>query len=125
MKITEGYVYMTFSLPKGPLEVIEVKNETTGHVEFKTLPNHWKENWSNYATILKSEEMIEMMESQVDIWEEFKKNFITFIVSTFLCRNQRGRVNYLILNALLDLHKVRRMNRGQYTMRVLITSVDD
>jgi len=40
MKITEGYVYMTFSLPKGPLEVIEVKNETKASVAFKHMLKH-------------------------------------------------------------------------------------
>ncbi|KAJ8434535.1 hypothetical protein Cgig2_004301 [Carnegiea gigantea] len=91
MRVIEEDVYMTLGLPKSSLETIEAKHET---------------NWLDHDSVSKHGEMIEMMESQIDGGEEFKRNFIIFIVPTCLRRNQRGGVNYLILNTLLDLGKV-------------------
>ncbi|KAJ8431132.1 hypothetical protein Cgig2_010065 [Carnegiea gigantea] len=46
-----------------------------------------------------------MIQGQVDRDEDFRRNFVTFVVSTCLHENQRGEVNYLILNAVVDLNK--------------------
>jgi len=63
-----------------------------------------------------------MMQSQVDRVEDFRRNFVTFVVSTCLRRSQKGEVNYLILNALVELSKkVTRLNWAQYTMRILVS----
>ncbi|KAJ8422595.1 hypothetical protein Cgig2_026117 [Carnegiea gigantea] len=40
--------------------------------------------------------MVEMICSQVDGGEEFKRNFIVFVVSSCINGNQRGEVNYLL-----------------------------
>ncbi|KAJ8446116.1 hypothetical protein Cgig2_000913 [Carnegiea gigantea] len=45
MRMTEEDVQMTLGIPKGPLKVIKVENETNGSVEFKSLLKHWKEQW--------------------------------------------------------------------------------
>ena len=40
MRMTEEDVQMTLGIPKGPLEVVKVENETNGSVEFKSLLKH-------------------------------------------------------------------------------------
>jgi len=69
--------------------------------------------------------VIEMMQGQVDGGEDFRRNFVMLVVSTYLHGRQRGEVNYLIMNALVDLSKLRRLNYTQYTMRALVLSVDE
>ena len=65
-----------------------------------------------------------MICSQVDGGKEFKRNFILFVVSSCLNGNKKGEVNYLVLNSLLDLTKVRELNWARYTMATLVSSVD-
>jgi len=101
---------MTLGLPRSSVEIIEVKHETNASVGFKSHLHHWKEQWLDHDSISKHGEIIEMMESQIGGGEEFKRNFIIFIVPTCLRRNQRGGVNYFILNTLLDLGKVTLVN---------------
>jgi len=78
---------MKLALPKGPLMVIEAINENNVSVEFKSLLKHWKKQWSDRKSVPKCAEMIEMMGSQVDATEDFRQNFVMFIVSRCLCGN--------------------------------------
>ncbi|KAJ8424453.1 hypothetical protein Cgig2_024991 [Carnegiea gigantea] len=45
MRVVENDVHMALSLPKGPLEVIELTNKSNASVEFASLLNHWKQQW--------------------------------------------------------------------------------
>ena len=103
----------------------EAKSETNSSTEFKTLLKRWKEQWPDRDSVPKSGEMVEMICNQVDGGEEFKRNFIVFVVSTCISRNQRGEVNHLVLDALLDLSKVTELNWARYTMAALVSSVDE
>ena len=103
----------------------EDKSEMNSSAEFKTLLKRWKEQWPDRDSVPKSGKMVEMVCSQVDGGEEFKRNFIVFVVSSCINGNQRGEVNCLVLDSLLDLSKVRELNWARYTMATLVSSVDE
>jgi len=65
-----------------------------------------------------------MIQGQVQGGEEFRRNFVMFVMSTSLCGNHGGEVNYIVLNALIDLSQMTRLNRTKYTMRSLVSSVN-
>ncbi|KAJ8438042.1 LOW QUALITY PROTEIN: hypothetical protein Cgig2_014171 [Carnegiea gigantea] len=108
------------SIPKGSFKVIEANDEINASVKGKSLLKHWIEQWRDRDRVPKCAYMIAMMESQVDKGEDFRRYFIAFVVPIFVHCNQRGDVNYLIINTLLDLGNIVDLNRAQYTMAVLI-----
>jgi len=122
--VTEHDVHLTLGLLTGPLEVVELENEITATVEFRSLLNSWKRQWPKDDNIPKCGELIEMIQGQVDGCEDFRRNFIMFVVSTCLCGNQSGEANYMILNALVDLSQMTQLNWAQYTLRSLLSSVN-
>ncbi|KAJ8435628.1 hypothetical protein Cgig2_000294 [Carnegiea gigantea] len=83
-RVTEHDGHVTL----GPLEVVEPKNEINVTFEFRTLLNHWKQQWPKYDSIPKCGELIKMIQGQVDGGENFKRNFVIFMVSTCLRGNQ-------------------------------------
>ena len=107
MRLTEHDVHVTLGLPKDLLEAVKPKNERNVNVELASLLNHWKQQWPECDSIPKCEEVIDMMRGQVDGGEHFRRNFIMLVVSTCLRGRQRGEVNYLIMNTLVDLRKLR------------------
>ncbi|KAJ8425868.1 hypothetical protein Cgig2_028213 [Carnegiea gigantea] len=75
MRLPEHDVHVTLGLPMCPLE------------------------WPKHDSIPKCRELIEIIQGQADRGENFKRNFVMFVVSTCLHGNQSGEVNYMILNA--------------------------
>lgn len=69
--------------------------------------------------------MVSMMVSQVDAGDDFKRNFVVYVVLTCLYGNQHGEANCLILNSLVDLSTVSQMNWANYTVRALVESIDE
>ncbi|KAJ8423854.1 hypothetical protein Cgig2_007558 [Carnegiea gigantea] len=83
-----------------------------------------------YMTLALTKGPLEVAEAKSEMncsrWgRRIKRNFIVFAVSTCINGNQRGEVNYLVLDTLLDLSKVRELNWARYTMAVLFSSVDE
>ena len=64
-----------------------------------------------------------MIQLQVDGGKDFRRNFVIFMVSTCLYGKKSEEVNYMILNALVNLREMARLNWVQHTMRSLV-SVD-
>ncbi|KAJ8426748.1 hypothetical protein Cgig2_029417 [Carnegiea gigantea] len=96
LRVIEHNVYITLALPKGPLEVTQAKNETNSSKEFKSLLKRRREQWPERDGVPRSGELVEMITSKVDGREDFKRNFILFVMSTCINGNQRGEVNYLL-----------------------------
>ena len=81
-------VHVTLGLPMGLLKVVKPENEINVTDEFRSLLNHWKQQWSKHDSIPKCRELIKMIQGQVDGGEDFKRNFVMFMVSTCLHGNQ-------------------------------------
>ena len=99
--MTEEDVHMMLGSPKGPLDVVKPKNESNLIIDFASLLNHRRQLWPKRDSI----GVIEMIKGQVDGGEDFRRNFLMLVVSPCLHGNQRREVNYLIVNALVDLRK--------------------
>ncbi|KAJ8444803.1 hypothetical protein Cgig2_014992 [Carnegiea gigantea] len=84
LRVIEHDVYMTLALPKGPLMVTKAKNEMNSSTKFKTLLRQRRKQWPERDGVPISGEMVEMICSQVDGGEDFKRNFILFVVSAVL-----------------------------------------
>ncbi|KAJ8433421.1 hypothetical protein Cgig2_024757 [Carnegiea gigantea] len=69
MRVTEHDVHITLGLPKGALEVVKPNYESI---------------WLERDSIRKCGEVIEMIRGQVDGGEDFKRNFVTLVVSPCL-----------------------------------------
>ncbi|KAJ8423462.1 hypothetical protein Cgig2_010794 [Carnegiea gigantea] len=63
--------------------------------------------------------------SQVDGDENFRRNFVTFVVSTGLREYQRGEVNHLMLNPLVDLSKMCFLDRVAFILRGYLENILD
>ncbi|KAJ8430652.1 hypothetical protein Cgig2_000643 [Carnegiea gigantea] len=111
LDVIEHDVQVTLGLPKGPLEVVEPKNESNVNFKFASLLNRWKQQWPKRDSISNCGEVIEVMRGQVDWGEDFIRNFIVLVVSTCVHGKQRGEVIYLIMNMLVDLSKLCYLNR--------------
>ncbi|KAJ8426722.1 LOW QUALITY PROTEIN: hypothetical protein Cgig2_004221 [Carnegiea gigantea] len=78
MRVTERDVHVTLVLPTGPLEIVEAENEIDMTAEFRSLLNHWKQQWPERHSIPKCGELID---GQVHVGEDFRRNFVIFMVS--------------------------------------------
>ncbi|KAJ8421310.1 hypothetical protein Cgig2_017156 [Carnegiea gigantea] len=85
IRVTQYDVQMMLGLLKGPIEVVEPKNESNVGVEF----------WPEHDSIPKCEEVIEMMQGQVDVGKDVKRNFIMLVVSVCLRDKQKEELCYL------------------------------
>ncbi|KAJ8439005.1 hypothetical protein Cgig2_013001 [Carnegiea gigantea] len=100
MRVTEHDVHMMLGLPKGSLEVVEPKNESNASIAFARLLNHWKHD-----------------AELIDGGKDFRRNFVTFLVSTCLRGSQKQQVNYPIQYVLVDLSKLCYLDRVVFKLR--------
>ncbi|KAJ8426238.1 hypothetical protein Cgig2_018523 [Carnegiea gigantea] len=91
MRATDCDVHVMLGLPMGRLEVVESENEIDMTVEFRNLLNCWKQQWLERHSILKCEELVDMIQGQVDRGKDFKRNFVIFVVSIWLRGGKKWR----------------------------------
>ncbi|KAJ8421245.1 hypothetical protein Cgig2_013346 [Carnegiea gigantea] len=119
MSVIEHDVHVMLGLPIGPLEVVESENEINATVEFRSFLNHWKQQCPEHDNIPKYGELIKMIHGQVDGGEDFRRNFVIFVVSTCLCRKQSGEFTYMLCCLDCVVFKLRSVPRQLPTLRGL------
>ena len=59
-----------------------------------------------------------------DYEDDFKRDFVVFVVSSMLKGHQNRKLNYKILYSLININKIRNRNWYLYTLKSLSTSIE-
>lgn len=123
MMLSPEDVYRTMNIPKGNDPVIEAAsdNELTEYVNILT---QWRQRWE----ILKGSPITRNMPAQMiqsgDNGDWFKRDFVVLLVSNLIKGNQSRNATYKILYSMIDVSKIKELNRCDYTFKSLINSVE-
>jgi len=110
-------VHLATGLPIGPLEVKEASKGCKDQ-SFLKLKKKWLEQFGDVKEVSRTA-LLEKLKSQRGGVEDFKRNFIVFVMSTFLMGTNSNTVSARILYSLGDLSRVRNYNWCVFTLRYL------
>ena len=82
-------VHPTLRLPMGPKKVVEGKSCDSCE-KYNTLFDIWRKRWDKSSGTPKVGNMHDGILDRGDHGEEFKRDFVIYVVSTFIKGNQNG-----------------------------------
>ena len=121
--ITEDDVFAMYNISRGKLPIVEVTNDNYTP-EYAELLKSWRERWNIAVGSPITQKMSEEIIARRDYRDDFKRDFVVFVVSSMLKGHQSRMSNYKILYSLMNVNEIRNCNWCLYTLKSLSTSVE-
>ncbi|KAK9755426.1 hypothetical protein RND81_01G024000 [Saponaria officinalis] len=122
LEIDEVDIHNATGIPMGTVTVNEASmKDTSDH--FVGIRDRWLSQFDPDKPKLLKSELLAKLVSQRDGGDDFKRNFVVYMVSTFLKGIKSANVSNRILNCLEDISRISSMNWFQFTLDNLCHSV--
>ncbi|KAL2931745.1 hypothetical protein RDABS01_037155, partial [Bienertia sinuspersici] len=110
--------HIVFGLPKcGNSVQLAGSRETS--LEYNELVGVWLEHLGKDRSKVTISDIVNKMKEQEGGGENFKRNFVTMVVSTSIKGNQKGMPNYKLLKFLGDVNSISSLNWSQFALASL------
>ena len=106
------------------MPVVEAKGDNS-IPEYEQLLKSQREKWNLAVGSPVTQNMGEKIMKRGDHVDEFKRDFIVFVVSSMLKQHQNRKANYKILFFLIDINKIKNLNQCHFTMKSLGQSIEE
>ncbi|CAI9112573.1 OLC1v1013039C1 [Oldenlandia corymbosa var. corymbosa] len=118
MKIDEEDVVAVLNLPRDPRKVLDTSKGGDNY-EYYELVQEWKGRWGGVPTNAVIEDNLV---KRNDAGVNFERDFIVFVVSSFLYGHKNTKCKFKVLKSLKDVEKIKDYNWCQYTIKALVES---
>ncbi|KAJ8432427.1 hypothetical protein Cgig2_016057 [Carnegiea gigantea] len=123
LEITEEDVHATLALPMGQLEV-QVASTCEPKNEYTKLLEQWRIRWNLGRTgSPKVGKMVDRILDRGDYGDEFKRDFVLYIISTCIIGSMNGDAFFRILKSLVDVNQIVKYNWCAFLLRCLNDTV--
>ncbi|CAI9117403.1 OLC1v1018795C1 [Oldenlandia corymbosa var. corymbosa] len=121
LDIKQEDVVAVLDLPRGPKLVEEFKQNDPAITDHAEMVDAFKKRmgYSNKFLPTRSTAAI-LIAGRKDFGDDFKRDFLVFIVSTFLHGNTTSRITMNILKSLVNINEVTQYNWCQYVIDALV-----
>ncbi|KAJ8446933.1 hypothetical protein Cgig2_026431 [Carnegiea gigantea] len=116
LEITEEDVHATLALPMGQLEV-QVASTCEPKNEYTKLLEQWRIRWNLSRT--KVGKMVDRILDRGDHGDEFKRDFVLYIISTYIIGSMNGDCFFRILKSLVDVNEIVKYNWCAFLLQCL------
>ncbi|KAJ8451709.1 hypothetical protein Cgig2_018343 [Carnegiea gigantea] len=123
LEITEKDVHATLALPMGQLEV-QVASTCEPKNEYTKLLEQWRIRWNRGRTgSPKVGKMVDRILDRGDHGDEFKRDFVLYIISTCIIGSMNGDCFFRILKSLVDVNEIVKYNWCAFLLQCLNDTV--
>ena len=123
LEINEEDVHATLALPMGQLEV-QVASTCEPKNEYTKLLEQWRIRWNLSRTESpKVGKMVDQILERGDHGDEFKRDFVLYIISTCIIGSMNGDCFFRILKSLVDVDQIMNYNWCAFLLQCLNDTV--
>ena len=112
-----------YNIPREKLLIVEATNDNY-KLEYAELLKSWRERWNIAVESPNTQKMGEEIIARGDYENDFKRDFVVFVVYSMLKGHQSRMSNYKILYSLMNVNKIRNHNWCLYTLKSLATTIE-
>ncbi|CAI9115144.1 OLC1v1015981C1 [Oldenlandia corymbosa var. corymbosa] len=114
-------VVAVLDLPCGPIPVQEFKQNDPAITDHAEMVDAFKKRMGYSNKFLPTRSTAaQLIASRKDFGDDFKRDFLDFVVSTFLHGNTTSRITMNILKSLVNINEVTQYNWCQYVIDALV-----
>ncbi|KAJ8440091.1 hypothetical protein Cgig2_025290 [Carnegiea gigantea] len=119
LEITKEDVHATLALPMGQLDV-QVASTCEPKNEYTKLLEKWRIRWNLGRTgSPKVGKMVDRILQRGDHGDEFKRDFVLYIISTCIIGSKNGDCFFRILKSLVDVNQIVKYNWCAFLLQCL------
>ncbi|CAI9099781.1 OLC1v1036651C1 [Oldenlandia corymbosa var. corymbosa] len=121
LDIKQEDVVVVLDLPRGPKPVEEFKQNDFAIIEHAEMVDAFKKRMGYSNKFLPTRSTAaQLIASRKDYGDDFKRDILVFVVSTFLHENTASRITMNILKSLVNMNEVTEYNWCEYVIEALV-----